>query len=366
MPSLPRFFDRIHPLFLTMVLAVTVLQVGTLGPGSLDRIVTVATMNMLLAIGIYVFSGTSGVITFGQLAFAALGAYTAGLVRIPVDQKERLLMDLPSFIQQAQFSEVEAILLGGGVAAAAAAILAIPLMRLTGLSAGLASLSLLFIALTVANGWDDFTRGPQGLSAVPRGITANTALYWMLAMMALVFVYQITKNGLRLMSSREDEVASRAIGVNVGFERGISFVISGFIMGIGGGLYVIFLGAINPRFFFVSLTFLIITMMVIGGFNSLAGAVMGAIVVSVISDVLRRAETGDFFGIDFPSRLGFQDLILAAVLYLVILARPEGITKGKEFVVGPIHRWAMRYEHRQMVEPKDDPPASAPKPDDTS
>ena len=88
--------------------------VGTLGPGSLDRIVTVATMNMLLAIGIYVFSGTSVVITFGQLAFAALGAYTAGLVRIPVDQKERLLMDLPRFIKQAHFSELEAILLAGG------------------------------------------------------------------------------------------------------------------------------------------------------------------------------------------------------------------------------------------------------------
>ena len=66
-----------------MVVAVTVLQVATLGPGSLDRIVTVATMNMPLALGVYVFSGNSGVITFGQLAFAAVGAYTAGLMRIP-------------------------------------------------------------------------------------------------------------------------------------------------------------------------------------------------------------------------------------------------------------------------------------------
>ena len=356
MPSIARFIDRFHPLLITMALAVTVLQIATLGPGSLDRIVTVATLNMLLAIGIYVFSGTSGVITFGQLAFAAVGAYTAGLMRIPPEQKEQILPELPGFILNASLSETEAILLAGGVAAAAAAILAIPLMRLSGLSAGLASLALLFIALTTARAWDDVTRGVRGLSAVPRGIPPNTALYWMLAMMALVFLYQITRRGLRLMSSREDEVAASSIGVNVGLERGISFVLSGFIMGVGGGLYVIFLGAINPRFFFISLTFLIITMMVIGGFNSLAGAVVGAIVVSVISDVLRRAETGDLFGIDLPSRLGFQDLILAALLFLMILARPEGITKGREFVVGPIHRWAKKFEHRPLVEPKPETP----------
>ena len=354
MPSLPRIIDRFHPLFITMALAVTVLQVATLGPGSLDTITTVVTMNMLLAIGIYVFSGTSGVITFGQLAFAALGGYTTGLVRMPVDKKEQLLPELPGFLLNAQLSEFEAILLAGGIAAGAAALLAIPLMRLTGLSAGLASLSLLFIALTTALAWDEVTRGAQGLSAIPRGITPNTALFWMLAMMGLVFVFQITRNGLRLMASREDEVAARAVGVNVGVERGISFVISGFIMGVGGGLYAIFLGAMNPRFFFISLTFLIITMMVIGGFNSIAGAVVGAIIVSVVSDVLRRAETGDLFGIDFPSRIGFQDLILAILLYLMILARPAGFTKGKEFVVGPIHRWAQRLEHRALVETKPD------------
>lgn len=361
MVAFVRNLDRVHSLLLAMALAVLALYLASLGPNSVDNVATVAAMNMILALGIYVFSGNSGVISFGQLAFAAVGAYAAGIVRVPVDDKANLLPDLPSLLGDAQLSPTLAVLLAGGVAGLAAAILAVPLMRLTGLAAGLASLALLFIVQVTARGWEGLTRGAKGLSAVPRTVELDTVVVWLLIVMAIVFAYQLTRAGLRLRSSREDEVAAQAIGVHVGLERGLSFVLSGFIMGIGGALYAMQIGAVDPDFFFIQLTFLVITMMVIGGFQSVAGAIVGAIVVSAIAEIFRRAETGDLFGIDFPEKLGLQDLIIAALLFLIIVFRPEGLTRGKEFSIGRVHRWAMRFEHRALVEPKEEkPPAPTP------
>ena len=358
-PILARYTSRLLPMVLVMAAAVVALELATLGPRSIDRVVVVASINMILALGIYAFSGNSGVISFGQLAFAAIGAYTAGLFRMPLDQKDNLLPDLPKFIQDTQLSSLEATLLGGAVAAAVAALLAIPLMRLTGLSAGLASLSLLFIVQVVARSWEQVTRGGKGLSAIPTTVTNTTALVWVLVTIGVIFIYQLTSAGLRLRTSREDEVASRAIGVDIGRERGISFVLSGFFMGIGGGLYAQFIGAVDPDFFFITLTFLIITMMVIGGFTSVAGAVVGAVVVSAIAELLRRAETSGVGGFDFP--LGLQDLVIAFLLFVIILVRPHGLTKGKEFTVGAVDRWNRKWAHPPLVEPKNEtptPPAS--------
>ncbi|MEZ5101726.1 MAG: branched-chain amino acid ABC transporter permease [Thermoleophilia bacterium] len=325
-----RFVERATPLVLTMALAAVAISVASLGPKSLDQIVTVAAINLVLVLGTYLFVGNSGVLSFGQMAFAAIGAYTAGLLHIPPEDKANFLPDLPSWLGDAHFSALPAILMGGVVAAAVAAILSVPLMRLSGLSAGLASLSLLFIGQVVARAWVDVTRGGKSLAPIPTSIGTTEALIWALITIAVVFVYQLTPFGLRLRSSREDDVAAQSIGVAVGRERGIAFVLSALFCGFGGALYGLFLGTVNPDLFFISITFLTVTMLVIGGITSVAGAVVGTIVVSVIAEILRRVQTGDFFGISFPSRLGTQTLVLAIVLFLIILLRPDGLTKGKE------------------------------------
>jgi len=90
---------------------------------------------------------------------------------------------------------------------------------------------------------------------------------------------------------------------------------------------------------------------------SVCGAIVGAIVVSTVAEIFRRAETGNVFGIDFPQRVELQDLIIAILLFLIILFRPKGLTGGKEFSIGRIHRWSNRFEHRALVEPKDETPA---------
>ena len=87
----------------------------------------VALINLILVVGLYVFVGNSGVLSFGSIGFAAIGAYTAGLLVIPADQKEILQPDLPGFIAHTHLGSVGATLMGGLVAALVAAAFAIPL-----------------------------------------------------------------------------------------------------------------------------------------------------------------------------------------------------------------------------------------------
>ena len=227
-------------------------------------------INLILVVGLYVFVGNSGVFSFGSIGFAAIGAYTAGLLVIPSDQKAILQPDLPGFIAETSFGSVGATLMGGLVAALVAAAFAIPLMRLSGLAAGLATFAMLVIIRTVANSWTEVTNGAAGLSGIPVTTSKNAALLWALMAIVVGFAFQSTGLGLRLRGSREDDVAARSLGIGVRTERRVAWVVHGFIMGVGGGLYGQYLGSFNASFFYLALTFTTLAMLVVGGITSLS------------------------------------------------------------------------------------------------
>lgn len=151
------------------------------------------------------------------------------------------------------------------------------------------------------------------------------------AAIVLAFAFQRSRVGARLRSSREDELAARSLGVKVARERGIAFVLSAFVVGVGGALQAQLLGLMTPELFFLNATFITLTMLVVGGIASLSGAVVGVIVVSVIEELLRRMERGLELGpltIDAPP--GLAEVGLAVLIVLVLALRPEGLLKGKE------------------------------------
>ena len=115
--------------------------------------------------------------------------------------------------------------MGGLVAAVVAAVLAVPLMRLNGLAAGLATFAVLVIVRTVANSWDQVTNGAAGLSGLPVTTDKNQALVWALIAIVAALVFQNTGLGLRLRGSREDYLAARSLGVGVHTERRVAWVV---------------------------------------------------------------------------------------------------------------------------------------------
>lgn len=324
----PPHADPVHrgwPLLAPCVLLVAVLYLGSLGGASLDRTAITMVLNAMLVVGTYVFVGNSGVFSFGHLAFMAVGAYTGGLLQMPPEIKEVLLPNLPGFLNDAHFSAIPATLIAGAAAAVVALVLAVPLMRMSALNASLATFAVLLIVNVVAKNWDNVTHGTAGLSPVPATTTRTSAIVWALILIAVAWLYQESRFGLRLRASREDEVAARAVGIDVPLERTIAWVLSAFVVGVAGALYAAFLVTVGPDLFYLGLAALTIIMLVVGGVGSLGGAVVGAVVISAISEALRRFEVE-------VDRTGLKEVGFAVIMLLILILRPAGITGGREIL----------------------------------
>jgi branched-chain amino acid transport system permease protein len=267
----------------------------------------------------------------------AIGAYVGAILVMPPETKQFVLPDLPGFLADVELGAVPATLVAGAVAAAVALILAVPLVRLSGLTAGLATFAVLVIVNVVARNWQQLTHGTAGISGIPTSTTVWVALAWAVGLMTVAWAFQRSRFGLRLRASREDVSAAHAIGVRVARERGIAFVLSAFFVGAGGALYGMFIGSFTPDAFFLNITFLITTMLIIGGMTSLAGAVIGTIAISTLAELLRRIEDGMDFGLfRLSAHPGLRDVGLALLMLVILILRPAGLTGGREVAWRPI------------------------------
>lgn len=313
----------------TFVAAIALL--GGLGPESVERTVVTMLINVILVVGLFSFIGNSGVFSFGHMAFMAIGAYTAAILMVPVDRKDVLFPDMFEPLRNAEASPLVATLAGGIVAAIAAAIVAVPLMRLSGLTASLASFSLLIMVNVVATNWKQVTNATSGISGLPSSIDVSSTLVWALGAVLVVALYQRTGTSLRLIASREDDVAARAVGIQVVRERSIAFVLSAFVTGLGGSLYAQSIGSLTADAVYLDVTFLIIAMLVVGGLHSLSGAVGGAVALSLIAELLRQMEKGiDVGTYVIGAPVGLREVGYALAMLLILILRPEGLSGRRE------------------------------------
>jgi branched-chain amino acid transport system permease protein len=289
--------------------------------GQLD--VTNGLVQMCIVIGIYSFVGVTGVFSFGHIGFVAVGAYLSGLLAVPLTQKELLYPDLPGFLGTAELDPLLAVVAGGAAAALVGLLLAPAFGRLSGLSAALATFAMLVIVQVVARNYEDLTRGTKGLLGVPKETTLWGAATWAIVCLIVVFLFQGSRIGMQLRAAREDEVAARAMGIHVGVLRGLALILSAFIVGLAGGVYGQSLGSFNPDVFYLDLTFLTLAMLVVGGVNSLSGAVVGTLILTFLAQILRDLEAS----LDRP---GLTEVCFALILILILALRPSGITGGKE------------------------------------
>jgi branched-chain amino acid transport system permease protein len=217
------------------------------------------------------------------------------------------------------------------VAALVALVVGWPLMRLSGVSASIATFAILVVGNVVFGNWTSVTGGQNSLMGLPAYVDLWTALGWAIAALVIAFAYQETRSALLLRASREDEAAAQASGVNVVLHRLRAFVVSAFLSGIAGVLLGHFLGIVRVENFYLDLTFLIVAMLLIGGRGSLTGAVAGTIVIALLTEGLREAEIGFQIGAtNIAAPAGTGDVILALLMLIIILFRPDGIAGGRE------------------------------------
>jgi len=282
-------------------------------------------------VALYVFIGNSGVISFGHISFVALGAFAAGLMTIETIVKPNVMPDLFPFLQHHSVGNVPSLVLAALIGGIVALVLGAPLMRLSGLSASIATFAVLGITNNVLTYWEKIGPGAQTLSLVPETTGPFQALVGALIALVIAFAYQHSRSGRLLRAAREDPHAARAIGVRIERHRLVAFTISGALAGLAGGLLVHQIGSITTNQVYLDLTFLTLAMLVIGGASSLWGAVVGAVAVSLLDSFLSNAENGTdviFFHLKIPN--GGSLLILGILMALALLFRPNGLTGGRE------------------------------------
>jgi branched-chain amino acid transport system permease protein len=328
---------------------------GSLGPNTIDRSVVNALVRLILAIGLSTFVGLSGVFSFGHMAFMAVGAYSTAVLTMSPIQKQLQLPDLPGSLGTWHASPIPAVLVGGVVAAIFALVVAVPLMRLNGLTASLATVALLITMRVVNQNWETFTRGTPGLIVDAPSPSKEAILAWTLVLLLVAIVFRRGSLGRRLAASREDEPSARSLGIRVWWERGVAWVLSAFIVGVGGGLFVLYFGNINPDSFYISITFTVLAMLVVGGLTTISGAVVGVVVVTAVLELLRQVERGLSIGPwTLPTRSGMSELGLAVVLLAMLVVRPDGLVRSELFIA------RVRAKPARRPAAVDDPPPADP------
>jgi branched-chain amino acid transport system permease protein len=322
-----RLPELLVPALLILATAWLGLEVSTyLQAYFLDTLVKVA-----IVIALYVFIGNSGVLSFGTISFVALGAWTAGVLTVPSEQKRFTMPGLAHFLVTTTFGNYVSLALAAAVGGAFALAVGLPLMRLSGLAAGIATFAVLGITYNVLTYEQKIGPGLNAFSGVPQ-----TTGIWQAAIAGLIcataaYVYQRTRFGRMLRATREDPAAATASGISIYRQRLLAFVLSGALAGFAGGIYV-HLQPLQVKGLYLDLTFITLAMLVVGGAASLLGAVVGALALNGIFSFFSAAtNTVDIFGWHLKVPAGTAEIVLGVLMAVVLILRPSGITGGREF-----------------------------------
>jgi len=319
-------------------LVVAAALIGTLVSQSSEGYFIDSLVKVSIVVALYVFIGNSGVLSFGHVSFVALGAWVAGVLSVPVSEKPAIMPNLAGFLRDRTVGNVPSLALAALVGGVFALVVGLALMRLSGLAAGIATFAVLEITHNVIRYYEKIGPGLNAFSSVPETTGLWQATLGALLVIGVAYAYQRSRFGRLLRATREDSAAASAVGVSVYRQRLGAFVLSGVLAGFAGGLYVHLL-PVNSESVYLDLTFITLAMLVVGGATSLWGAVVGALAVSALDSFLANAENGvSLFGgtLDLPA--GTRLVVVGALMALVLIARPSGITGGREFPVGWLRR----------------------------
>lgn len=301
-------------LFWIVALAVlAAMQAGTrdlIGPYYYQILILVG-INIILAVSLNLINGVTGQFSIGHAGFYAVGAYTSASVVFYGQTSIRAATSfLPHMAQDA------VLLLLGLLAAAITAGIAglavgIPSLRLRGDYLAIVTLGFgEIIRVLILN--IDAVGASRGFSGIP--LLSNFFWVYFFVLVTIVTVHNLVNSsyGRAFISIRDDEIAAEAMGVDTTRFKVMSFVISSMFAGIAGGLFGHFEMYLHPNSFLFTTSFYLIIMIVVGGLGSIEGAVLGAILVTVVLEVFRG------FG---PYRL----VNFAVLLVLIMLYRPQGL-----------------------------------------
>lgn len=333
--------SRLSELVFPALLVAAVALLGSFTARANEIHFRTALVDVAIVVGLYVFIGNSGVLSFGQISFVAVGAFAAGLMTISADVKRGIMPSLFPILRDHSLGNVESLLLASGLGALFAFVVGLPLMRLSGLAAGIATFAVLGITHNILFNYTKIGPGATALTNIPETTDLIQGMAGALIAIVAAWLYQLSRFGRMLRATREDPAAAQAVGVSIHRQRLLAFTLSGALCGFAGGLFVHQAGTITTEDVYLNLTFLTLAMLVVGGVGSLLGAVVGALLISGLNSLLTTAEGGvHILGVKVDLHDGTHLVVLGVVMALVLVVRPGGLTGGREFRLPPI--WGRR------------------------
>ncbi len=316
--------SRPQKILLAVLLAIAVILPLVIGSNRWITLMTVVVIYVVLASGLNIVVGFTGLLDLGYVAFYAIGAYYTAIIFNQV-LKVKYGVDIDAYWWLTWVN----LLVGGLLAALAGVLIGYPTLRVRGDYLAIMTLGFGEIIRIVANNWVGLTRGPSGISGIPKpaffGFQFSTqqSLYYLglgLALISLWTISRIVRSriGRVWTAIREDEIAAEAMGIHTSRYKLLSYATGAFFAGVMGVFFGHYLNYISPSSFMLMESFLILSLVVLGGMGNIVGPVLGAVIWIGLQEWLR----------DFPfvqAHPEVRGIALGLILVLLMVFRPQGL-----------------------------------------
>ena len=298
----------------------------------------------LVAVSMNLLNGFTGLFSLGQAGFMLLGAYTYGILTIPVEQRENVYMYFDGGIVQFTVPVFVALIAAGVVAAIFAYLIGFPVLRLKSDYLAIATLGFAEIIRAVFQ-WDKLgplTNGSNLLRSYP---TFSSVLFPFIVSgicIAIIVMMINSTYGRAFKAIRDDEVAAEAMGINLAHHKRIAFVVSSFFAGVSGALLAMYQTTIQASTFKSAMTYEILLIVVIGGIGSVTGSCISSFLFIIFSEwILRFLDNDTYIGsFHVPLlRAGFRKVVFSVVIMIIVLFFRQGIMGTREFSIRGIYNF---------------------------
>ena len=321
------------------------------------RIIDIALLYVLLALGLNIVVGYAGLLDLGYIAFYAVGAYMFGLLASPhlVDTFPAIKAMFPGGMHTPLWAVIPlAALLAGG----AGVLLGAPTLKLRGDYLAIVTLGfgeIIRIFITNLNAPLNFTNGPQGITLIDPirivginfgrtldlGFAKNGSVYLYYYLFLLLTIITIvicirlqdSRLGRAWMAIREDDIAAKAMGINVRNVKLLAFALGATFGGVSGAMFAAFQGFVSPESFSLTESIIVLAMIVLGGLGHIPGVVLGAVLLALFPEVLRHTVVPvqmQLFGKVLVDAEVLRMLLYGLAMVLVMLYRPKGLWPAPE------------------------------------
>ncbi len=327
------------------------LAYASVGGSARGSLVSQMLVNAIMVLGLQIYIGNTGILSFGHMGFAAIAGYVVAVLAIDPMFKRVIIPQAPLGLADVHLGPLPATGVALGVVLAVATFVGLGLVR-SGTRAGavaptMITLALLFLVREAATNFVELTAGDRsGLSFGPGNSLQGRGWIYagLLGSILLARLFRETRVGRLAQAARDDELAARAAGVDPAWPQMAALLVSMVPITVGTSLRVQLLGSMTPNFFFFSYTLLTLAMLIVGGRKSVTGALLGVVLITSGNELTRYLSSGavDVPGLGWLLREGLSELFLGAAMLGFMILRPEGLVRDRELDDWPRRRLRAR------------------------